>query len=265
MINEKYIELVTGHLQGTLSSDEQQTLRNLIKSNEIHLPDLKEMEAIYEQVDAVDVPKPGNHMRDRFYSMLEKEKKSQPKSFSEILAVWSGYLQDRFTPGVVYAIGLFLIGLLIGHAYSSVSTQDEQIEQLTNEIYQMREMMMINLLDNSSPTERLRAVNISTEIRSADNRVIEALLETLNNDPNVNVRIAAVDALLHRASNPAVRSGMIRSISVQESPVVQVALADAMLVLQEKKSVEEFQKLLEKNGLDNSVRNKLENTIVALI
>lgn len=266
MINEEYIDLITGHLQGTLDAEEQQELSRLLKKGEISLSDFEEMEMLYEQLEAVEVPSPGSGMKERFNSMLQAEKRKQKTSVSGILTSWKQNLLGRFElRRLAYAVGIFVAGLLIGQAYNTVKVQDNQIEKLTDEVSQMREMMMINLLNNSSPTERLRAVNISTEIQPADNRVIEALLETLNNDSNVNVRIAAIDALLHHASNPAVRSGMVRSISSQESPVVQVALADAMLVLQEKKSVEEFRKLLEKNGLDSNVRNKLENTIVALI
>ena len=128
----------------------------------------------------------------------------------------------------------------------------------------MREVMMLSLLDNDSATERLKAVNISTDVKSADNRITEALLKTLNNDPNVNVRLAAIEALLHHASNPMAREGLVNAITVQESPIVQAALADAMLILQETKSIEEFRKLLDRNGLDQGVRDKLQTTITAL-
>ncbi|MEX0647257.1 MAG: HEAT repeat domain-containing protein [Balneolaceae bacterium] len=266
MIHEKYTDLITGHLQGTLNAEDQQNFQNLIDEGTIKAQDINEMEMLYEQLEDIETPEPGENMKSRFYTMLESEINKQQKSFSSLLKSWIIRLQNSFEfRRMVFTTAVFCIGLLIGYSYTSLSTQDEQIERLTDEVSQMREMMMISLLNNSSPTERLRAVNISTEIHSADNRVVEALLKTLNSDPNVNVRIAAVDALIRHAANPEVRRGMVRSITAQDSPVVQVALADAMLVLQEKQSVEEFRKLLEKNGLDSNVRSKLENTIVALI
>lgn len=266
MIDEKYIDLVTGYLQNDLNPDERKKLDTLIESGEIDLLDLKEMEMVAGKMDSIEVPKPSSAMRDRFYTMLEEEKQAQSVSWSQKLNAWIDAQKSRFELRyVVYAAAVFLAGLLIGDLYAPLSNQDEQIDQLMAEVSQMREVMMISLLDNSSPTERLKAVNISSEIRSVDDRVVNALLKTLNNDTNVNVRVAAVEALTGHASNPSVRAGLVNSITQQESPIVQAALADAMLALQEKQAVDEFRKLLARDGLNMNVRNKLENTIAALI
>lgn len=266
MIDEKYIDLVTGYLQNDLNPDQQKKLDELIESGEIDLLDLKEMEMMVGKMDSLDTPKPSSAMRDRFYTMLDEAKESQTVSWSQKLNTWMIEQKQRFQLRyVVYAAAIFLAGLLIGDIYAPISNQDEQIDALTSEVYQMREMMMISLLDNSSPTERLKAVNISNEIRSVDERVVNALLKTLNNDSNVNVRLAAVDALVGHARNATVRSGLINSIANQQSPIVQAALADAMLALQERQSIDEFKKLLERDELDSNVRNKLETTIAELI
>lgn len=266
MIDEKYIDLVTGYLQNNLSPVEQKKLDSLVESGEIDLLDLNEMEMMAGKMDSLETPEPSSAMRDRFYSMLEEEKQSQNVSWAQQLNVWIDNQKSRFELRyVVYATAIFLTGLLIGDLYAPISNQDEQIDQLTSEVSQMREVMMISLLDNSSPMERLKAVNISSDIRSVDDRVVNALLKTLNNDSNVNVRVAAVEALVSHASNPSARTGLIHSIASQESPIVQAALADAMLTLQESQSVDEFKKLLAKDELDANVRNKLENTIAELI
>lgn len=266
MIDEKYIDIVTGYLQNDLNPDQQKKLDALIESGEIDLLDLKEMEMMVGKIDSVGVPKPSSAMQDRFYTMLDEEKESQSISWPQKMNAWVNQYKSRFEfRYVVYTAAIFLAGLLIGDLYAPLSNQDDQIDQLTAEVSQMREVMMISLLDNSSPTERLKAVNIGSEIRTVDDRVVNALLKTLNNDTNVNVRVAAVEALVSQASNPSARTGLINSIANQDSPIVQAALADAMLMLQEKQSVSEFRKLLARDELDSNVRNKLENTIDALI
>lgn len=163
----------------------------------------------------------------------------------------------RIAAGFALLMTGFSAGLLL-------NSQNEKIDRLYSEMHHIQEVLMISLLDNPSATERLRAIGYSSDIPSDDSRVIEALMQTLNNDPNVNVRIAAVNALVGHSSNPAVREGLVRSISAQKSPIVQVALADAMLAMQERRSVNEFKKLLEHEEMDNNVRHKLENTILAL-
>jgi hypothetical protein len=89
-------------------------------------------------------------------------------------------------------------------------------------------------------------------------------LATLNNDPNVNVRLTTLEALTHFARDPVVREGLIQSILQQESPLVQAALADVMLRLQEKRAIPSFKKLLLQKDLNGMVRTKIEETITRL-
>ncbi len=68
--------------------------------------------------------------------------------------------------------------------------------------------------------------------------------------PNVNVRLTTLEALTHFARDPVVREGLIQSILQQESPLVQAALADVMLKLQEKRAIQPFKKLLQQKDLN---------------
>lgn len=140
-----------------------------------------------------------------------------------------------------------------------------QVQQLAAEVHDLRETMLISLLDDASAAERLRAVNISMEIHSPHDHVIFALIQTLHFDPNINVRVAAVDALVHHGSHPMVREELVRSITRQPSPMVQIALADAMIALQEPRAAREFQKLLEEEEMEEPVRNKIEKTLLVLL
>jgi HEAT repeat protein len=98
--------------------------------------------------------------------------------------------------------------------------------------------------------------------RNADERVMEALFATLNNDDNVNVRLVTLEALTHIRSDASVRGGT-REIPrlVQDSPMVQVALADVMVKMQEKRSVKALKTLLQKEDLNDLVKVKIEQTI----
>ena len=265
MKKKKHIELITGYLEGSLSDRDRRELERMIQEGEIDREEFEQVKTLYHQLGLIETPEPGKSLGTRFYQMLEEEKHSQPDNWQKTVMEWIGkvraVLRLRY---LAYGTTLFLLGLIAGDLYVPITQQDEQIRQLSSQINQMREVMMISLLDESSPIERLKAVNISNDIETVDSRIAEALLKTLNNDSNVNVRLAAVDALARHADNPQVRKGLIDAISRQDSPVVQSALADAMLALQEKQSVDEFKKLLEKEELDNSVRDKLKNTIAAL-
>ncbi len=95
--------------------------------------------------------------------------------------------------------------------------------------------------------------------------MVDALLETLNDDPNVNVRLVTLEALVKFANEPAVRQGLVQSIANQESPLMQSAIADVMVKLQEKRSVRSLQELLKKSDLNESIRSKIEMSISKLM
>jgi hypothetical protein len=170
---------------------------------------------------------------------------------------------------MTYSLLLVVIGIALGHwlnapAPVAPSSDKKQLEELTAQVSDMRDMMMKSLLQNPSASERIRGVSYTSEITTVKPDVIDALLTTLNNDPNVNVRLMTLDALTHYASNPAVRAGLVESILQQESPLVQAALADVMLKLQEKNAIRPFKKLLQQKDLNSLVRSKIETAIAGL-
>ena len=126
-------------------------------------------------------------------------------------------------------------------------------------------MMMLAMLEKESATERLKAVSLTSDMQLVSKKVTAALFQTLNGDENVNVRLAALDVLMNYAKDDEVREELIRSISLQDSPLVQIALADLMVMLQEKKSVSELKKLLQKENTAKEVKAKIEKSLNVLI
>jgi hypothetical protein len=99
----------------------------------------------------------------------------------------------------------------------------------------------------------------------ASSKVTSALIQTLNEDENVNVRLAALDALKSYARQSAVRESLIRSIAKQTSPLVQVALADLMAELQAKSSVKELENLVKSDRMPADVKSRIQQSIDILI
>ena len=126
------------------------------------------------------------------------------------------------------------------------------------------EKMLVTMLEQPSATKWMKAISYADDFEKADDRVLNAILGTLNNDPNPNVRLAAVEALSRYSNIRFVREGLIRSINTQESPLVQVALVDLMRKLGEKGARPELQKLLQNRELNYSVRSKARETIEML-
>lgn len=170
----------------------------------------------------------------------------------------------RIAAAVILVVAGFSAGWIINRPAPSTAYR-QQVDSLSLQVREMREMMLLSLLENPSASERIRAVSYTSEISTVNAKVIDALMATLNNDPNVNVRLLTLEALTQYIGNAAVREGLIQSIVRQQSPLVQSAMADVMLKIQEKRSVQPFKKLLEQKQLNRDVRTKIEETISRLI
>ena len=268
---EQYRSQIIHFINGQLSDAEMEAFRQHIDHCPDCLQELRAQQYIWDLMEEIPVPETSEKMHSQFLTMLDTFKAPSKKSVGffanigiRIREFW--ILQPRLQ--FAYAIVLVLIAITSGFLISKRSPQEsyrQQIDSLSSQVTQMKEMMMLSLLENPSASERIRAVSYTNEINSANKKVINALLTTLNNDPNVNVRLMTLDALTHYANDQVVREGLVQSIVQQESPLVQSALADVMLKLQEKRSVPSFKKLLEQKELNQLVRSKIEKTIHRLI
>jgi hypothetical protein len=232
--------------------------------------EIKEAREVLTLMKQIQAPEPSPGMEVRFQGMLDAYKQSvikEPdvwKNFTTRLRqLW--YFQPKLQ--LSYSIVLLLLGMAVGYLFLNKSPKDnskEQIATLSSQVEDMRQMMMLSLLENPSASERLRAVSYTEEITKVNEQIIDALLRTLNEDPNVNVRLVTLEALIKYSDHPGVREELIRSIAIQESPLLQSALADLMIRLQEKRSVSAFKQLLNNTGPGNPVKPKIEKTITQL-
>lgn len=268
MNDEKHIELITGFLEGTLDERQQADLQLYLDQGLIQAQELEGLAHLNTQLSQLPVPEPGPELRAGFYDMLNAHKQQERQRASWLQpfrALLSGLAEGQLMRQLAYTMVVLAVGIGLGFWLSPAKNYENQLTHLTGEVQQMREMMMLTLLEQTSATDRLKAVSLSSDLPNADTRVVEALLKTLNSDPNVNVRLATIEALYPHASNPVVREGLIQSIARQESPMVQIALADVMVSLQEKRSVEELRKLLRRQDLNGAVEAKVKESINVLL
>jgi hypothetical protein len=226
---------------------------------------------VLDVIEHLPAPEPSPDMRLRFQGMIDAykdsllEKKSVlPGFLVSLQQLWT--IQPKLK--LAYAIVLILVGMGAGYLInqqSAVKKNDLQISALSTQLEDMRQLMMLSLVENPSASKRLQGVSYTEDISAVNEEVIEALLTTLNEDPNVNVRLATLEALVNFAALPRVREGLVQSIVQQESPLLQSAMVDVMLKLQEKSSVKQLQKLLDRKDLNQSVKAKIENSITHLI
>jgi len=261
MDNLKKTELIRKFNAGELTDAEQSALERMIESGEVQLEELEQISSMQHAVSAMRVPTPSGDLDDRFYQMLALQKrKSKKVDWSELFS-W-----DNLVPKLALATFMLMIGIGVGYIVKpSTTSQPSDMQALTQEVVNLKEMMMLSLLEKESATERLKAVNLTQDMDDASVKVTNALVRTLNEDENVNVRLAALEALKPYVKNSEVRQALIQSIAKQQSPLVQISLAELMVMIQEKSSVKEFEKIIGSERTPEEVKSKIKESIKVLI
>jgi hypothetical protein len=247
-------ELIRKYNEGVLTIAEQTQMETLLESGEVSIDQLGGEVTLEKAFKQMNERSPSLRLDDQFYAMVKQEKVKQ-KRFSFQIPSWSVLM-----PRLAFAASFTILGFFTAYVFVN-RTAAPEVQQLTQEVSDLKEMMMLSLLEKESATDRLRAVSLTGEMEQASATVTEALIKTLNNDENVNVRLAALDALKSYVGDSAVRMALVKSISLQESPLVQVAMAELMAAIQEKKSLKEFDKMLKSENTPEEVKKRIKENL----
>ena len=227
---------------------------------------------VWELMGEIPQPESSTAMHAGFYALLSNYKEeliARRNPVTEWINMLREYWSLKARPRMAFSLLLVILSLGAGYLLhrpgETTNSYNRQIETLSSQISEMKQVMMLSLLQDPSASQRIQAVSYTDDIKNVDTKVINALFKTLNEDPNVNVRLATLEALAKLSGDSRVREGLVRSINSQESPIMQSAIADIMVQLQEKSSVQPLQKLLSKKDLNQMVKIKIENSIQKLI
>jgi len=210
------------------------------------------LKSLWSKLDLLYSGEPLPEVRSRFYSALG--------AYGDGLS--SARERSRFWPShpawPLAAAAALLIGLGLGYATNSRSDgrESSEVAQLRGEVKNMRQLVALSLLREQSASERLSGIGWANQVDSSNGQVLSALLDSVNHDPNVNVRLAAADALRTFAMNAAARKEIAKSITRQAAPLVQIALIDLVVDLKDQGAVGELRHVAADGSLNPSVRER---------
>jgi hypothetical protein len=254
-------------LYGDLSPEEVEELISQLERSGISRKEIDSMRSFKRLVDESPLPESSEKMDKEFYSML-KEMEMRALIGADKVNRQRLFFGSLLTPGLKVAAGiaLFILGWFAA-IWSGGGFQGEnrQVADLASDVKELKETLILTMIQQSSSVERIRAVNMVSEFDQADDRIIESLISVLNHDSNDNVRLIALDALIRYSGIPEVMDGLVSSISYQTSPMVQLRLTEIMLALDEKRAIPEFKKMLQNSSLNYNVRGKISEAIEVLL
>ncbi|NOZ62691.1 MAG: hypothetical protein GXO74_13550 [Calditrichaeota bacterium] len=195
------------------------------------------------------------------------------------------------------ALGLLGVGILLGAKFfrhparlnpallEQIARQGEAVQQIENVSFdqrknqvvvryqtvqrhslqgnpndpQIQRLLIQTLISDSRPNLRLRSVNALQDTKSFDQRVLDALIEVLENDDNSGVRLKAIKILNSIPWSESVQVALTRvfiKVLLQEkNSAVRIQAIDGLERIRHKDAVSVLHKAAEKDSNDY-VRNK---------
>lgn len=267
---EHVTEQIPDYLAGNLSDSILSKIEEHLLSCSSCKSDVESLSTTWEKLGKLPEEIPSEMVKEKFYAMLEAYQSGQEVAESRPLLrdVFNGWL-ERWWPRqpVVqfgFAMAFLSVGLLSGFVLKSFPSGNRDLMALRNEVYNLRQIVATALLQNQSSSERLRGVSYSYLVEQPTATTLETLLNTLNYDTNLNVRLATIDALSIFYEDEVVRKGLIEALTRQTSPLTQIALIELFVERQEKQALDALKVLQNNEMFNETVRRRAAKAIKEL-
>lgn len=260
MDKEKLESLLIDMIDGNLDARTKAEVEDMLGKDPEARILLEQLTQVTTAMDRSSELEPGRRIKDRFLKLLAEEQQGNNTDGRREKQVF-------FQPSVfriAAAVALVLSGVAIGYWVNKNQQQENEMAMLRREMEATKQMMLAMMENQLSASKRIQGVNVALTIGSADDEVVKALVKTMNQDANTNVRLAALEALSRFQHEPAVRSALISSLDSQNDPVVQIALIQLLVKMKEKGVVNELERIINDSTSIKPVKDEAYSGILKL-
>jgi len=263
MTCEEMEERMSDWLAGTLDDATLAELRDHLATCDGCAADARAFERLWSELEAAPAETPSAEMRQRFDDLLRGEIDRQRSNVVDLHARRSaGRTPFAATPLLRWAaIAAMLVVAVFAGSELSRRRDARAIADLQHEVHSLHESVALALLAQSSPSERLKGVSYGRGLSAQDDRVAAALFQAMLKDPDVNVRLAALDALKPVAARPETATRLAAAIAGEDSPLMQLSLIDVLLDSDGAAARRDLEQLLDNPKLDPVVRGYLADRL----
>jgi hypothetical protein len=257
MTSEEFHHMIPEYLSGRLTPAERTSFEaQLNQSPELRV-EMEELRLTWLGLGLLGEEQPSAALRARFYQRLNDLNNGRSRPLTGGYAWWKPGLAGLVRQ-ITIVLALFCLGMYVGRVSVTGHNSPVEAARLESQVQSLQQTVALSLLDRQSPTSRLEGISWSSRVARPDNDLLSALVRALNHDSNTNVRLASLDALEKFSSDPSVRRALVNSISVQDSPLVQIALIDALVQMRDNTAAGAFRKLTSDAEVNAEVRQRAQ-------
>lgn len=255
---------IADYLSGKLNKQDRKSWKEHLKQCASCQKMVLDMEASWKQMGDLPEAVPGHSLRKRFYTMLAEEK-AKTRSKRSLRDRLNRYLAPWWPkePAVQLALtlGVVMIALLMNYGFKNQIGNGSELTALKRELKSLQQTVSLALLDHEAATDRLQGIQFTKQLSEPDAILLNRLIDRLNHDPSINVRLAAADALYLFGNYPLVRDQLSASLQYQKSPLVQIALIDLLSDLRIQRASQALKMLIQNQAVETEVRDHAQNRL----
>ncbi len=240
------------YIDGLLTEKETINIKEHIASCESCKKAYTETVALLSAFSHQPVAQPSEDLKDTFELLLTQEKLAQSKVVQLQPKKNKSY---KSMLQIAASIALLFTGYLIG-GYQESRQTEIQLAKHQKEQQEIKENMMLAMIDNTSPSTRIKAVNYSEQLTSPDIKILEALIDRMKRDSNSNVRLSAVEALSKFIDSELVKTALIEVLAIEKNPSIQIEVIQILVQIQEKRALEPIQKILDQPEIPDYLKTQ---------
>jgi hypothetical protein len=243
--------LIQDYIDGKLNKLQSNELLQKLQDEGSTIKSLEELDELTSRLENIKIPEPSANMSHEFYVSLHAQSESQNwlnKYISVILSRIKGNQVMKWSARMAFAVILIVVGWRLGQS------DQYRVDLLRSEVSEMQKMFSVSMLKDQSPAKRIQALQYITRFDQLNYELRRSVFDILNRDPNVNVRLEALEILILYTGDKQIRQNLVLSIGMQSEPMMQMAMAEAMVSLREKRAIAPLKKLLLQKDLNYSAR-----------
>lgn len=255
MEREKLESLLIDYIDGKLNSVDKHHIEQELMKNPASYKLYEELKEVIRVMAKVAPAEPSGSLRTSFDQMLKRELEGSRQARVVSLRPW--------WYAVAAGLALLITGLSIGFFIANQKKQSALLaEEQRKKAHTLHVVSLIS--DTESAGQRILGVKEAVATPAGNDEIFEVLIKTMDEDPNTNVRLAAIEALRRFSDEPMVRKALIASLGKQTDPVIQIALIQLMVDLKEKEAVKPLENIVEDETMLESVKDEAHRGIMVL-
>ena len=247
MEKEKLETLLIDYIDGKLTDAERHDVEQQLVKDQAAFKMYEQLKEVIHAMQASAKIEPSLRLKRSFDQML-REEEIQLKKGRVV------FFQPSFYR-IAATIAFVVMGGVMAYLIVRQNRQSDELKQT----------LMAMLENQQSASQRVLGATVAyNEVEKADDEIVNALVNAMNEDPNTNVRLAALDALGKFHAQPHVRKALIASLSTQKDPIVQIALIRLMVDMKEKDITKELEKISTDEETLQAVKDEAQAGILRL-